>query len=255
MEAASPKKRKQLAIDDLPAIQTQRRKKKKEKRGGRELQLAGAPTPTAQQPIGQKAEKPPKKKRKIERQQDTGAAPVHNVSAVAEPAQANGLHSPDTTSNKSNKKKQKRQAPKQQNAAAAGADSSVPVPDTKPLAAKAAADSALAAIRAVVGDQDLADSLPPIVKHLYQEAPSIAALTASEVDSWRTERATGLKGCDLNPVMTFKDAGVHARIRLCILPCVWTMTAADKSLRHMCRHTCLLTWRLMATRSPRRVVL
>ena len=204
-------KRKQLASDGSIADRTERNKKKVA-RPAVHKNTPQSPESHAQQPGGHpllmaEQGKQRKKQKRKDKQQDTDpdlAASEHAAPAVPEPAQANGVHSPDTGGKK--RKKQK-QAAQQQASDAADIDGSAAVPKSKARTAKAAVDTGSAAMRAVVGDQELADSLPPIVKHLYQEAPSVAALTAAEVDSWRLERATGIKGCDLHPVMTFKDAG------------------------------------------------
>ena len=208
-------KRKQLARDGSIADMTERKRKKVARPAVQDTPQS--PESNAQQPGGQPLQtvehgKQRKKQKRKHKRQDTDpdlAASEHAAPAVPEPAQANGVHSPDTSGKKKKRKKQK-QAAQQQASDAADIDGSAAVPKAKARAAKAAVDTGSAAMQAVVGDQELADSLPPIVKHLYQEAPSVAALTAAEVDSWRLERATGVKGCDLHPVMTFKDAGALA---------------------------------------------
>ena len=211
-------KRKQPASNGSIADGTGRKKKKVAKPAVHN-DTPQSPEPQAQQPGGQPVQKAEptkqqkKKKKRLDKQQDADpslAASEHAAPAPPEPTQGNGVHSPDATGSKKKRKKQK-QAAQQQAADAAGTDRAAPVAKTKARAAKAAVDTGNAAVRAVVGDQGLADSLPPIVKHLYQEAPSVAALTAAEVDSWRLERTTGIRGCDLNPVMTFKDAGALVR--------------------------------------------
>ena len=217
MEAASPNKRKQT--DGSLVVN-----KKKRKTSGASAPVEAArvetPMPSAQhsglQPQQQEVQKKKKNKKKKKPLAD---APAETVPAATQPAEANGLHSSDASCKKPKSKKKK----KQQAANGAHAEAPAAAPKASVPAAKALATDTTSAVRAVVGDQGLADSLSPIIKHLYLEAPSVAAMTATEVDSWRTERSTGIKGCELNPVTTFKDAGVletsHNRLALHTMTC------------------------------------
>ena len=199
MEATVPKKRK-LALDDGTAVPKKKKKPKNLTAAQAEIPAPAVPlTPSAEAA----ADQPKKSKKKKKSKAAQAAAPgVEAKAATDPPVQANGSHTPAQLTKKEKKRLKKEQATQQ-----AGDSTSIPASQPKAGRAAAAAEAAEASVRAVVGDQGLADSLPPIIKHMYQEAPSVATLSAAVVNAWREERATAIKGCALNPVMTFKEAG------------------------------------------------
>lgn len=78
------------------------------------------------------------------------------------------------------------------------------------------------AVLASVGDQELAKSGKQIVKGLYQEHPSVTAMTTEEVTKHRADRDTAVTGADLRPVFQFDQAGI-ARLHLlwCVMRAVF----------------------------------
>ena len=63
------------------------------------------------------------------------------------------------------------------------------------------------AVLASVGDQELAKSGKPVQKDLYQEHPSVSAMSVEEVTKHRADRDTAVTGADIRPVPQFDQAG------------------------------------------------
>ena len=71
------------------------------------------------------------------------------------------------------------------------------------------------AVLASVGDQELAKSGKVIQKDLYQEHPTVSAMSEGEVNEHRAARDTAVAGADLRPVLQFNQAGSHLLPLVC----------------------------------------
>jgi ATP-dependent RNA helicase DBP3 len=65
---------------------------------------------------------------------------------------------------------------------------------------------------AAVGDKDLARDSKPIIKDLYKEHASLAAMQTSEVDRVRKEWDITVKGTEKTPIISFDHLGLRSAL-------------------------------------------
>jgi len=72
-----------------------------------------------------------------------------------------------------------------------------------------------AGARAKIGDHDLADARPPIVKALFKEHPDVAAMSQEDVDELMSSLRITVENCSSRPVTRFDQCGFTRGVLKC----------------------------------------